>query len=102
MSEVLSSKEVAHVARLARLRLSDSEIDQFAKDLTAVLGHVQDIEKVDTSNVEPTAHPLSLSNVFRQDDLDSSTRVSLSREQLLSQGPVVEDNKFKVPPGIGQ
>ncbi len=101
MTEALSPKEVAHVARLARLGLSDTEIDRFTKDLTAVLRHVEDIEKVDTSNVEPTAHPSSLSNVFRQDDLDPSRGIVVTREQILAQAPAVEDNKFKVPPGIG-
>ena len=67
MSPRLTRDDVAHVARLARLRLDDAELDEFTEQLANVLAHAEDIERLDADDVEPTAHPLALRNVFRDD-----------------------------------
>ena len=67
MSEPISRADVAHVAQLARLRLTDEELDLFTEQLAAVLEHAEDVEALDVDDVEPTAHPLPLVNVIRPD-----------------------------------
>ncbi len=90
----ISIEDVAHVAKLARLHLSDEEILRFTTQLADVLDHASDIESLNTEEVEPTSHPYPLSNVFRSDDPGPT----LSSEEALSQGPEVEDGQFRVPP----
>ena len=63
----ISTEDVAHVARLARLALTDEELERFTEQLGAVLEHAQDVEALDTAGVPPTAHPLPLVNVLRED-----------------------------------
>ena len=63
MSERITREEVAHVAQLARLRLSDAELDEFTGQLAAVLEHAADVEALDVSDVPPTSHPLPLVNI---------------------------------------
>src|ERR1700733_2508445 len=65
----ISADEVAHVARLARLALTPEELERFTEQLGAVLAHAQDVEALDTAGVPPTAHPLPLTNVLREDVL---------------------------------
>ena len=84
---------MAHVARLARLDLTDAEIETFAVQLGAVLDHASDVASLDTAGVEPTAHPLPLANVFR----DDAVTPSLDRAEVLAQAPAAEDNRFRVP-----
>jgi len=86
------------VARLARIDLDAGELDMFAGQLAAVLDHAAQIASLDTSNVEPTAHPLPLVNVLRED----TPVPSLDRDEVLSQAPAVESGRFKVPPVLGQ
>jgi len=97
MAQRLSRDDVLHVARLARLELSDEEVDRFTGQLAAVLEHAADVAALDTSGVPPTAHPLPLENVLR-DDL---VRPSLDRAEVLREAPDVEDGRFKVPPILG-
>ncbi|HUQ39203.1 MAG TPA: Asp-tRNA(Asn)/Glu-tRNA(Gln) amidotransferase subunit GatC [Acidimicrobiales bacterium] len=94
----LSSDDVAHVARLARLDLTDAELDLFAEQLGAVLDHAADIEALDTEGVPPTAHPLHLENRLR----DDVVRPSLDRDEVLAQAPAAEDGRFRVPPILGE
>lgn len=94
----ISTDDVAHVARLARLSLSDDELERFTGQLGAVLEHARDVEALDTAGVPPTAHPLPVSNVFREDEV----RPSLDREEVLAQAPDVEDDKFRVPRILGE
>jgi len=89
----ISAEEVAHVARLARLALTAEELEQFTAQLSAVLEHAQDVETLETAGVAPTAHPLPLENVFREDD----PRPCLERAEVLSQAPSVEAERFRVP-----
>jgi aspartyl-tRNA(Asn)/glutamyl-tRNA(Gln) amidotransferase subunit C len=94
----LTREDVVHVAGLARLHLSDEELDLFTGQLASVLDHAADVASLDLASVEPTAHPLPVSNVFRPDE----PRPSLDRDELLSQAPSVEDNRFRVPRILGE
>ena len=98
MPTPISKEEVAHVARLARLSLTEEELERFTGQLGAVLEHARDVEALDTAGVAPTAHPLPVRNVFREDELEPP----LDREEVLSQAPAVEDHKFKVPRILGE
>lgn len=93
MSSRISSDDVAHVARLARLTLTSEELAQFTAQLGAVLDHARDVEALDTAGVPPTAHPLPLENVFREDEPGEC----LDRSEVLAQAPSVEDDRFRVP-----
>jgi aspartyl-tRNA(Asn)/glutamyl-tRNA(Gln) amidotransferase subunit C len=94
----ISTEDVAHVARLARLHLTDDELATFTGQLDAVLGHAADVEALDLDDVPPTSHPYPLSNVLRDDVVTPS----LDRAEVLAQAPAVEDNRFKVPPVLGE
>ena len=98
MSSRISRDDVAHVAHLARLALSDAEIDLFAGQLAAVLEHAEDVAALDTSGVAPTAHPLPVRNVLRPDEPGSC----LDREEVLAQAPQAEDGRFRVPRILGE
>jgi aspartyl-tRNA(Asn)/glutamyl-tRNA(Gln) amidotransferase subunit C len=94
----ISPADVAHVARLARLDLSDAEVAQFTGQLAAVLEHAADVEALDTAGVPPTAHPLPIRNVLRPDVVTPS----LDRDEVLAQAPDVVDNRFRVPRILGE
>ena len=91
----ISRAEVVHVARLARLALTDEELDRFAGQLDAILEAVGKVSELDLSGVEPTLHPLELSNVWAEDAPQSS----LPLEDALANAPEVEDDAFRVPAG---
>jgi aspartyl-tRNA(Asn)/glutamyl-tRNA(Gln) amidotransferase subunit C len=86
------------VARLARLTLTDDELDLFTDQLGAVLDHAGDVEALDVEGVEPTAHPYELVNVLRADVVEPS----LDRDEVLREAPSVEHNQFRVPPILGE
>ena len=94
----ISRDDVAHVARLARLELSDDELDLFTPQLAAVLEHAADVEALDVADVPPTMHPYPLRNVLRDDEI----RPSVDRDEVLGQAPSAEDGRFKVPPILGE
>jgi aspartyl-tRNA(Asn)/glutamyl-tRNA(Gln) amidotransferase subunit C len=98
MAERITRDDVAHVARLARLQLSDDELDLFTDQLGAVLEHVEDIEALDAEGVPPTAHPYQLVNVLRAD----TVAPSLDRGEVLRAAPAVENDQFRVPPILGE
>ncbi|MGP8058518.1 MAG: Asp-tRNA(Asn)/Glu-tRNA(Gln) amidotransferase subunit GatC [Acidimicrobiales bacterium] len=85
--------DVAHVARLARLSLTDDELDRFTGQLATVLAHAADIAALDLDGVVPTNHPLPVRNVVRTDE----PRPGLERDEVLAGAPDVEDNRFRVP-----
>ena len=89
----ISRDEVVHVARLARLALTEEELDRFAGQLDAILEAVGKVSELDLSEVEPTMNPLSLSNVWAEDE----PRPSLSVEEALANAPDREDDAFRVP-----
>jgi aspartyl-tRNA(Asn)/glutamyl-tRNA(Gln) amidotransferase subunit C len=90
---MIDRDQVLHVARLARLRLGDDELDRFAGELSGVLGHVDKISGLDLSDVEPTSHVVALENVLREDRPASS----LTREQALANAPDSDGSSFRVP-----
>jgi aspartyl-tRNA(Asn)/glutamyl-tRNA(Gln) amidotransferase subunit C len=94
----LSRADVAHVAKLALLDLTDEEIDMFTGQLGSVLETAQAMNDLDLGDVAPTHHPLGLTNVFRADEI----RPSLDRAEVLAQAPETEDDRFKVPPALGE
>jgi aspartyl-tRNA(Asn)/glutamyl-tRNA(Gln) amidotransferase subunit C len=94
----ITRDDVAHVARLARLDVTEEELDLFTGQLAAVLDHARDVEALDVGDVPPTAHPLPLKNVLRPDVV----RPSLDRTEVLATAPDVEDDRFAVPPILGE
>jgi aspartyl-tRNA(Asn)/glutamyl-tRNA(Gln) amidotransferase subunit C len=98
MPERLTRDDVAHVAHLARLDITEQELDLYTDQLAAVLEHAADIEALDTEGVAPTAHPLPISNVLRDDVVEPS----VDRDEVLSQAPAVEDARFKVSRILGE
>jgi len=93
MSEQITRSDVEHVARLARLALTDDEITRFTDELGHILEHAADLATLDLDGVEPTAHPLPLTNVMRPDEI----RPPLPRDEVLAEAPSVEDGRFRVP-----
>ena len=94
MSHGHSRDEVLHVARLARLALSDEEIDRLGAQLNAILEAVGKVSELDLADVEPTAHPLDLVNVWAEDEPQESLPV----EDALANAPDREAGFFRVPP----
>jgi aspartyl-tRNA(Asn)/glutamyl-tRNA(Gln) amidotransferase subunit C len=84
---------VDHVARLARLALSEEERTKMESELAAVLGYAEKIQELDLDEVEPTSHSVPLRNVMRADEVTPS----LSPEEALANAPEAEDGRFKVP-----
>jgi aspartyl-tRNA(Asn)/glutamyl-tRNA(Gln) amidotransferase subunit C len=93
MAKRLTREEVAHVAHLARLEVTEDELDMFTGQLADILGHAEDIEALDVAGVEAMAHPLGLRNVLRADVVVPS----LDRDEVLSQAPDAEEGRFRVP-----
>ncbi|MBW1936324.1 MAG: Asp-tRNA(Asn)/Glu-tRNA(Gln) amidotransferase subunit GatC, partial [Deltaproteobacteria bacterium] len=89
----VSSSHVRHIARLARLKLSDMEVAEYQKDLNAILDYVETLRELDTENIRPMSHVLRASNVWREDRQEKSTK----SEAILSNAPLRQDNYFKVP-----
>ena len=94
----LTRAQVEHVARLARLALTDEELDQLTTELGAILEHAAQVSALDTAGVPPTAHPLPLVNVFRAD----IARPGLDRDEVLAAAPDAEDGRFRVPRILGE
>jgi aspartyl-tRNA(Asn)/glutamyl-tRNA(Gln) amidotransferase subunit C len=90
----ITTDEVLHVARLARLALTEDEIEQFTAQLSAILEAVAKVSELDLSGVEPTAHPLDVVNVWAEDE----PRPSIPFEDALANAPGHENGFFKVPP----
>jgi aspartyl-tRNA(Asn)/glutamyl-tRNA(Gln) amidotransferase subunit C len=89
----ISREQVVHVAKLARLALSEEEIERFQGQLSAILEAVSKVSELDLTDVPATSHPLSLSNVVDLDD----PRPSLDREAALANAPAREASAFRVP-----
>ena len=91
----ISRDEVLHVARLARLDLTDDEVERFRGQLDAILEAVSKVSELDLSDVEPTAHPLELLNVWAEDE----PRPSLAPDEALANAPDRSGDLFRVPAG---
>jgi aspartyl-tRNA(Asn)/glutamyl-tRNA(Gln) amidotransferase subunit C len=89
----ISRDEVLHVARLARLALSEEELGRFSEQLSAILDAVGKVAELDLSGVEPTAHPLDLVNVWAEDE----PRPCLSVDEALANAPDRDGDSFRVP-----
>jgi aspartyl-tRNA(Asn)/glutamyl-tRNA(Gln) amidotransferase subunit C len=90
---VIDRDQVLYVARLARLRLSDPELDEMARELSGILDHVERMNKLDIEGVEPTDHVVELENVLRSDE----PRPSWPKEQVLESAPDPAEGAFRVP-----
>jgi aspartyl-tRNA(Asn)/glutamyl-tRNA(Gln) amidotransferase subunit C len=90
---VVDREEVLHVARLARLALSEDELEPMARELSAVLDHIARMGELDLSEVPPTSHVVEVTGALRPDE----PRPSLPREIVLAQAPAVSDGGFLVP-----
>ena len=89
----IGEEQVRHVARLARLGLSDEEVERFREQLSAILDAVGKVGELDLADVEPTSHPLDLVNVLGEDEV----RPSLPLDEALDNAPDPEDGFFGVP-----
>jgi aspartyl-tRNA(Asn)/glutamyl-tRNA(Gln) amidotransferase subunit C len=95
---MIDREQVLHVARLARLRLSDDEVERMGAELSTILDHIEKLNELDLEGVEPTSHVVELENVLRED----VPRPSLPREKALEQAPDAAAGGFRVPsPGQG-
>jgi aspartyl-tRNA(Asn)/glutamyl-tRNA(Gln) amidotransferase subunit C len=90
----ISRDEVLHVASLARLELTDEEVERFTQQLGAILEAVGKVSELDLTDVEPLSHPLDLVNVWAEDE----PRPSLPLDAALANAPETEDDHFRVPP----
>jgi aspartyl-tRNA(Asn)/glutamyl-tRNA(Gln) amidotransferase subunit C len=89
----ITRADVEHVARLARLALTAEEVERFTAELEVILEHAAQVSALDTSGVPPSSHPIALVNVLRPDEV----RPGLSRDEVLTMAPDVEDARFRVP-----
>jgi aspartyl-tRNA(Asn)/glutamyl-tRNA(Gln) amidotransferase subunit C len=94
----LTRDEVAHLARLARLDVTDDELDMFAGQLDVILSSIARIGEVAADDIEPTSHAVPLQNVLRPDQVAPS----LDRQAVLRGAPAVEDDRFRVPQILGE
>ncbi|MBI3331331.1 Asp-tRNA(Asn)/Glu-tRNA(Gln) amidotransferase subunit GatC [Candidatus Peregrinibacteria bacterium] len=95
----LSPAQVRHIAKLARLRLSDSEVDTFATELTAILGYIDQLSTVDTKGVEATENVTGQANSFREDEIRTDNP---TREELLSTSPLpIREDQIQTPSAHG-
>ena len=96
-SDPITRADVEHLADLARIDLSDEELDHLAPQLAVILDSIASIREVAADDIPPTSHPLPLTNVFREDVV----RPSLTAEEALSGAPLVEEQRFAVPRILG-
>ena len=90
---MIDREQVLHVARLARLRLSDEEIERMSRELSSVLDHIEKISELELADVEPTSHVIAVENVLRPDE----PRPSWPRERVLASAPDQSGGGFRVP-----
>jgi len=98
MSDAITRDDVAHVAMLAKLRVTPDELDRYTSQLGAILDHARDMEALDLDDVPPTAHPLPLVNVFRLDEVGPG----VDRAEVLANAPSTQDDRFRVPAILGE
>lgn len=94
----ISRDEVANLARLARITMSDDELDHLAGEMDVILGAVARVQEVASADVAPTSHPLAVSNVTREDVV----LPSLTPSEALSGAPAADEGRFKVPQILGE
>ncbi|MBE7048327.1 MAG: Asp-tRNA(Asn)/Glu-tRNA(Gln) amidotransferase subunit GatC [Ruminococcaceae bacterium] len=89
----ISKEEVFHVAKLARLKFSDSEAEALSADMESIIGFANKLNELDTEGVVPTAHAIPMSNAFREDVI----KPSFDRDAMLQNAPSAEDGGYTVP-----
>ena len=94
----ITRAECAHVAALARLELTDEELERFTGQLDELLDHVAEVEALEVEGLPPTMHALPLVNVLRPDVPGEV----LDRDEVLAVAPLAEDGQFRVPPVLGE
>ncbi|MDQ1617811.1 MAG: aspartyl-tRNA(Asn)/glutamyl-tRNA(Gln) amidotransferase subunit [Actinomycetota bacterium] len=97
-SASISRDEVAHLATLARLALTDDELDRYAGQLGVILASVARVAEVAADDIPPTSHALPLTNVMRDDEV----RPGLTQEEALAGAPAAEQGRFRVPRILGE
>ncbi len=90
---MITKEEILHVAKLARMHLKDSEVESLSKDLSKIIGHVDQLNKLDVKNVLPTSHVVPMENVYRKDEVVPS----LPREEALAIAVQKDKGMYKVP-----
>jgi aspartyl-tRNA(Asn)/glutamyl-tRNA(Gln) amidotransferase subunit C len=90
---MITVQDVKHVAKLARLSLTEDECTQFTEQLDKIMGYFDELQQVDTDGIEPMSHPIPKGNVLREDQIVRSA----SREELMEGAPVKEGSFFRVP-----
>jgi aspartyl-tRNA(Asn)/glutamyl-tRNA(Gln) amidotransferase subunit C len=90
---MIDREQVLHVARLARLRLTDDEVERMSSELSTILDHIEKIGELDLDDVEPTSHVVEVENVLRPDE----PRPSWPRERVVEQAPDAAEGGFRVP-----
>jgi aspartyl-tRNA(Asn)/glutamyl-tRNA(Gln) amidotransferase subunit C len=93
IQRVIDREQVLHVARLARLKLADEEVERMASELSGILEHVEHINELDLGGVEPTSHVVAVENVLRPDE----PRPSWPRDDVLESAPDPASGSFRVP-----
>jgi len=94
----ISRDDVAHLAKLARISMSDAELDHLAQEMDLILGAVARVQEVAASDVPPTSYPIPVNNVVREDVV----RPSLTPQEALSGAPAQSEDRFKVPQILGE
>ncbi|WP_156291001.1 Asp-tRNA(Asn)/Glu-tRNA(Gln) amidotransferase subunit GatC [Oceanobacillus salinisoli] len=89
----ISKEQVKHVAHLARLAVTEEEVEQLTKDLGAIIDYAEQLNELDTDNVEPTTHVMDIKNVMRKDE----SREWITQEDALKNAPDQKDGQFRVP-----
>ncbi len=98
MTVRIDDEQVRRIAHLARLNLTDEEVQQLGSQLSSILDYMQTLDELDTDGIEPTAHPLPVRNVFREDE----TTASLGTSRVLANAPATDAPFFKVPKVLDQ
>lgn len=94
----ISKDQVKYVANLARLAITEDEAEKFTNQLDAIITFAEQLNELDTENVEPTSHPLDIKNVLRED----VSKEGLPREEILKNAPEKQGGQFKVPAILGE
>lgn len=94
----ISRAEVAHLAHLARLDVTEAELDRFSQQLDVILQSVQRINEVTAEDIPPTSHAVEMTNVYREDE----PRPSLPRADVLAAAPDTDQDRFRVPRILGE
>ncbi|MCM3719521.1 Asp-tRNA(Asn)/Glu-tRNA(Gln) amidotransferase subunit GatC [Fictibacillus phosphorivorans] len=89
----ISKDQVKHVAHLARLAVTDEEAEMLTEQLDKIIGFAEELNELDTDNVEPTTHVLEMKNILREDEV----RNSVSVDEAMKNAPAQKDGQFKVP-----